>query len=365
MACGRISQKIPVTIRYILKFIAPHGHKLKSCISDTNTCGHGGDWREFGGGNSCSSLAEFAIELMRQNVLILRNKIAGLATQTSEKKMSQLTRSEGRCKKEEQPQIQGWSSFFLAWGNKLQEKDPTDSWEKFFDAFSVLVSAERSVTQYETDPAQLACFFRDFEEIYSQFYSSGAAVSVWDLARLGYDEVRVCSVLAWLLDRHASHGQGDVFLRNFLDCLRRENRFLVPLETCVARGYRTSVESSYDIHLDGQHEQPNSRVDIEISGPDILLFIEAKIYAPETNNQLTRYIEILRATSGTRKRALVFITPTGRLPKCEFVSAQDEVVAVSWKKIANQFSRCINSVMDRNSLAHTLIRQYCDHITQF
>ncbi len=45
MACGRISEKITVTIRYIIKNIAPHGHKLKSCINDTNTCGHGGDWR--------------------------------------------------------------------------------------------------------------------------------------------------------------------------------------------------------------------------------------------------------------------------------------------------------------------------------
>ena len=41
----RIFQKISVTIRYILKFNAPHGHKLKSWIDDTNACGHGIDWR--------------------------------------------------------------------------------------------------------------------------------------------------------------------------------------------------------------------------------------------------------------------------------------------------------------------------------
>ena len=45
MACGRISGKITVTIRYVFKNIAPHGHKFKSCINDTNAYGHGIDWR--------------------------------------------------------------------------------------------------------------------------------------------------------------------------------------------------------------------------------------------------------------------------------------------------------------------------------
>ena len=45
VAICRISQKISVTIQYVLKFIAQHGHKLKSCIDDTNVCGHGIVWR--------------------------------------------------------------------------------------------------------------------------------------------------------------------------------------------------------------------------------------------------------------------------------------------------------------------------------
>lgn len=260
--------------------------------------------------------------------------------------------------------IQEWSSFFSACA-KLQTQDQTSTWEKFFDAFKVVTTAGRNVTQYETDPAQVACFFRDFEEVYSQFYRSGAAVSVWDVAGLGADEVRVCSVLAWLLDRHGSHGQGDVFLRCFLDCLRSENCSAQPLEQSIVRGYRTSVESSYDMHLGRPQKQSTSRVDIEISGPDILLFIEAKVYAPETNNQLERYIDILRSTAGARCTSLVFLTPTGRLPNSDYVSNQVEVVPLSWKKISQQFSSYINVSMCKNSLSYALIMQYCDHVNRF
>lgn len=260
--------------------------------------------------------------------------------------------------------IKEWSSFFSACA-KLQPQDPTTTWGIFFDAFKAVATIERRVTEYETDPAQVESFFSDFEEVYGQFYRSGAAVSVWDVVRLGADEVRVCSVLAWLLDRHGSHGQGDIFLRVLLDCLRSENSSVPPLEHCIVRGYRTSVESSYDMHLGSPQEQSTSRVDIEISGPDILLFIEAKVYAPETNNQLERYIDILRSTAGARSTALIFLTPTGRLPKSDYVSKQVEVVPLSWKKISQKFSQYINVSMPKNSLSYALITQYCDHIDRF
>ena len=48
VAICRISQKIPVTIRHITKFIAQHSHKLKSCINDTKACGGRIDWRVIG-----------------------------------------------------------------------------------------------------------------------------------------------------------------------------------------------------------------------------------------------------------------------------------------------------------------------------
>ena len=272
---------------------------------------------------------------------------------------------EGYCIKASLPSAEEWSSFFSTWGTDLLAQEPAVRWGKFFDAFTVMAQAGTASAQYEIDPAQVESFFAQFDEAYSQFYRSGAAVSVWDVAKLGADEVRVCSVLAWLLDCHGSHGQGDVFLRCFLGCLRKENRLLLPTEQNIVRGYRTNVESFYDIHVCAQQSESNSRVDIEINGPDILLFIEAKVHASETNNQLERYIDILRSTAGARGRALVFVTPTGRPPGCEFVSTQDEVIALSWKKISQQFSLCVNTLECKHSLAYVLIRQYCDHINRF
>lgn len=260
--------------------------------------------------------------------------------------------------------IQEWSSFFSACA-KLQPQDLTTTWGNFFDAFKGVGTVERGVTEYKTNPAKMKSFFRDFEEVYGQFYRSGAAISVWDVAGLGGDEVRVCSVLAWLLDRHGSHGQGDGFLSVFLNGFRGENRSVLPSEQCIARGYRTSVESSYDMYLEGAQKQSASRVDIEISGPDILLFIEAKIYAPETDNQLERYINVLRSTASARSTALIFLTPTGRLPKSDYVSKQIEVVPLSWKKISQKFLRYINDSMCKKSLSYALIKQFCDHINRF
>lgn len=278
----------------------------------------------------------------------------------------------GKSAKEDLPLAEDWHSFHSTW-NEAFPAPSFAAWHSFFSAFKAAAPTERHDRRDEIEPTLFASFFAEFSERHRQFHRSGAAVSVWEVAGLGTDEVRGCSVLAWLLDRYGSHGQGDAFLRCFLDCVSKGTADgdypQMPTAADIGNGYRTRVESRYDALSCDQPESQSSRVDIEIDGPGMLLFIEAKIYAGETNNQLERYLGILRAVAGPRNRALVFVTPTGRLPQCDSVSTQGEVRAVSWKQIAGGFSRHL-TLMDtdglaKDSFAAVLIKQFCDHITHF
>ena len=107
---------------------------------------------------------------------------------------------------------------------------------------------------------------------------SGADFNVFKIVKVVHDEVRHSAFLAELLNPRGSHGQGDLFLRLFVEKLGITD---FQCESAVA-----IVEK----HIGEVTETTGGRIDIFIDdhrGNHII--IENKIYAKDGDNQLIRY----------------------------------------------------------------------------
>lgn len=155
-----------------------------------------------------------------------------------------------------------------------------------------------------------------------------------------------------LLNPRGAHGQGNLFLREFLDhCHHKLDRVPLPSSTYSAERF---VETERGI--------PGGRIDIVLSCPQLgqLIAIENKIFAPEQPQQMARYyrwIESLRYKPD--QQILIFLTPDGRLPvsadgcKCLSLSYCDDISAILNKA---------RTAIEAENL-YTIIRQYLDVIT--
>jgi hypothetical protein len=262
--------------------------------------------------------------------------------------------------------------FFAKWRNM---DDPRELlWKNFFHAFRELHAAVRAPSFAAPDASRCDDFFSRFRASYLPFFQIGGEINFWDLAALGRDEQRNTSVLRWLLDRYASHGQGDAFFRCFMEALRSAPD--CPEAVGTALPEPEQLDGAYQARLECSHEtpagldsQPESRVDLEIEGRSFLLLIEAKVDAGETGDQLARYAAILDARKGGRANGLVFLTPEGRAPK--EASLARRVACVSWRHIARHLAHHVekNLLVSRGSgemlppFWAELARQYCRHIS--
>jgi len=202
-------------------------------------------------------------------------------------------------------------------------------------------------------------FFSKFLKYWNSDYKKGNECNVWKIADLGNNEVRICSVLAWLLDQNGSHGQGDMFLKAIIRLLREksDDGFIGGeiKEEFISEGSTVYVES---LPLGDS----KSRVDIEIEGKKFLLFIEAKIHASEQEDQLKRYLEIADKKSAGRPYAISFLTLDARKPKIGL--PLNKIICISWQDCARVFSEVIdnNRLIDETYIG-SVIMHFCEYIT--
>lgn len=262
-----------------------------------------------------------------------------------------------------------WFVFISEW--KAVEEGGADPvffarWERFFADYALFAASlpEESVSVLDMLAAEQ--FFNQFRVLFDDYWKSTAAVSIWDVAGLNADEVRTCAVLAWLLDCHGSHGQRTAFMQCFLDCVDEAAsegcKALLPSAEDLDRGYRTRVEQAYAA---GDAALSSSRVDIEIEGRAFVLFVEAKIYAPETNNQMERYAALLRSKAVSKRQGLVYLTPHGGPPRNGDANTLKQVVPLRWRQVAAHFLRYVKQKMDQKAFGTICIRQFCEHVAKF
>jgi hypothetical protein len=137
--------------------------------------------------------------------------------------------------------------------------------------------------------------------------------------RLSRRELCHSDILAWLLDPHGSHAQGNIGFRLFLKQMNLPEEF-------ASKNYRVIRE------LSGEESQLD--IVIEAEGK-FIIGIENKIDSEEGDTQTEREWRDLRR----RKKSMsipgeimaFFLTPDERAPLCEFFKP------ISWQAIANVF----------------------------
>lgn len=248
-------------------------------------------------------------------------------------------------------------TFFVAWDGISSKKHENYQFERFKLFFELWGKSYNNRTLskrlQQFDFVKYDNFFKNFAVHFSEYRRCGGAMNVWKAANLGHDEVRNCFVLAGFLNRFGDHGQESALLTGILYSLGQDK-----LAELVTNGkYRTKVE----VLPLGDTE---SRVDIEIDCPGengFLIFIEAKIRAPETVGQLERYVDLAKCKAGHRRWLLIYLTTNGRAPS---IGNNENVCALSWTQVS-KIIRVHFTKLDRNkaNVVRDVMLQYSEYLT--
>lgn len=231
--------------------------------------------------------------------------------------------------------LEAWRSFFATW--------PTPQ-----------ANATPRVHKPRFNIEQFSAFAPAFRQAADTHRERGTAANLWKVTGLGHDELRNSEVLAWFLNAFAEHGQGSRILEIFLATTLAQGNPQAKIQPEDVRNgpYWTNTES---LPLGDM----KSRVDIEIESPSFLLFIEVKIRAPETGDQLERYVDLIQRKAGNRRWQVVFLTPQGR--EARNLALGPHVSSISWK----QFGTAIAAHLDKEELGvvpTVMLRHYADYV---
>lgn len=160
------------------------------------------------------------------------------------------------------------------------------------------------------------------------------------------DELLASSVLAALLDPNGNHGQGDYFLKKFLDCSRISFTAKWQLERCRSI-LEQGIQGSLAIWENKAEAQKRGyrRIDLMLEFREALIGIEVKLDADDRENQLTDYMNELVARSRGREFFLVYLTLDGKKPdmhtwkpnKLRDAAAEHRLRLCSWRDLASCF----------------------------
>jgi hypothetical protein len=183
--------------------------------------------------------------------------------------------------------------------------------------------------------------------------AGGAFMNVWKVAGLKRSELRNAATLAWLLDPRGTHGLADAVLRALLGRVKHAPTWLVG---------QTDFRQIRVVTEESPVGSTENRVDISITGPTFLIFLEVKIDAQEGFRQLERYrveAENKALSLGVRNALVVYMTVDGRPPKTD-----DEVATLSWRDV----ERAVGDVaraLPREDIRRLTLNQFATHVRTF
>lgn len=171
----------------------------------------------------------------------------------------------------------------------------------------------------------------------------------WNALGFGKDEVTNCRILCWLLDPSADHCQGNRFFACLLqlECLKQ-----------FANYAQHRIYVSREEWLD-----ETNRADIIIHGNEFNIVIEAKIKAPERENQRVDYRERMTKNYPDGKIKFIGIFLTSKNNHKE----EAGWISITWQDICatiNRFSSFNNEYSCNNSFVSELAKQYGKYIIQ-
>lgn len=181
----------------------------------------------------------------------------------------------------------------------------------------------------------------------------GDFFNIFSILRAETDEVKTHSAfLAELLNPNGTHGQRDLFLKNFL-------KIIAPNEDLITENAEVNIE--YSIGPISEDYKSGGRLDILIRLPksNYLILIENKIDAGDQPYQLFRYNKYAKETKCEYK--LLYLTKYGHNPSETSTGKIDnepfwECISYS-QDIKNWLNKCLENIKNASPVAET-IRQY-------
>ena len=156
--------------------------------------------------------------------------------------------------------------------------------------------------------------------------ANGENFNVFSILGRETDEVKTHSaLLADLLSPTGSHGQGAVFLKLFIEKLKRLEAY----------------EDVEDFQVRAEASTSEGRIDILLEKDDACIVIENKIYAGDQENQLQRYYDYACSKVGEGQVKIIYLTlhgddpsedSKGNLGDREVICASYESDIIDWLK---------------------------------
>lgn len=168
-------------------------------------------------------------------------------------------------------------------------------------------------------------------------------------------EVTHSKIIASFLNPQGSHGQGDLFLRLFLQTI--ENKDKINIDTSNAKVY-----TEYDIGVNG-------RLDIFIDNGSYGIIIENKVYAGDQPEQLSRYDTFAKKKYKEGNYTIYYLTLDGHEASEDSIKNKETEECVNYycisysKDIINWLQFCIQESATMPLVRETLV-QYLNHIRQ-
>jgi len=157
---------------------------------------------------------------------------------------------------------------------------------------------------------------KEFKKAYNKQLAFG--FSLFAFFRVG--ENKTSEILAFFLKENASHGQGTVFLKAFVEMF-----------------YKQDIDVSNAEVICEESTPEKRKLDIYIKLKDVVIAVENKIWADDQPNQLKDYAEYLKKESNG-SFLLLYLTPYGKSPteksiileKKEALEAKNQLKEISY-----------------------------------
>lgn len=181
----------------------------------------------------------------------------------------------------------------------------------------------------------------------------GDFFNIFSILKAETDEVKTHSAfLAELLNPNGTHGQGDLFLKNFL-------KIIAPNEDLITENAEADIE--YSIGSISEDYKSGGRLDIFIRFPksNYLILIENKIDAGDQPYQLLRYNKYAKETKCKYK--LLYLTKDGHNPsETSTGKIEDEPFwkCISYSQDIKKWLKiCLKNIANASPVVET-IKQY-------
>lgn len=184
--------------------------------------------------------------------------------------------------------------------------------------------------------------------------SYASKVNIFNILKTEHTEIRHSNMLAWLLNANEKHGLGDLFIRNFLNEIIKEN----PEKFDCINLSKLLLDSvnNFTIYREYLH------IDILLVNNQTkqLIAIENKIYSTQHDDQLNKYKAQLDLKYPEYKdKILLYLTPNDN------EDVDDNWIKISYDLVLNALQNSLSSKQNLDVTAKLIIENYIEVIERY